>query len=76
MSTRDDSPPANKKTKAQKNYERIMKTIEPFIPRPEKSQPPPRDVWRRGEDLPGEFEERFSIEHHAAPRQRRNLQED
>ena len=67
MST-SDTHTARKRTEAQKNYERIMKKIEPFIPRSEKPKPPPREVWRRGEDVPGEFEERFRIEHHMATR--------
>ena len=54
---------------AQKNYERIMETIKPFIQRHEKPKPRPREVWRRGEDLPEEFNDgRYRIEHHMAPR--------
>ena len=63
MST-SDAHSAKKRMEAQENYERIMKKIEPFIPRPTKLKPRPREVWRRGEDLPEEFEERFMIEHH------------
>ena len=54
---------------AQKNYERIMKTIKPFIQRHEKPKPRPHEVWRRGEELPEEFNDgRYRIEHHMAPR--------
>lgn len=54
---------------AQQNYERIMKKIEPFITRPAKLKPRPREVWRRGEELPEEFNDgRYRIEHHMAPR--------
>ena len=61
---------SSKRTEAQKNYERIMKKIEPFIRRPENTKPRPRDVWRRGEDVAAEHEERFIIEHHVAARKR------
>lgn len=55
---------AEKRRGAQKNYERIMKNIKPFIRRPDKIKPPRREVWRRGDDLPGELDECLRIEHH------------
>ena len=71
MSTSDEHS-AKQRMEAQENYERIMKKIEPFIPRPTKLKPRPREVWRRGEDLPEEFEERFMIEHHLTTRSSRD----
>lgn len=62
MSQGDDSAAVG--TEALKNYERIMKKIEPFIRRPEEPEPRPREVWRRGEDVAAEHEDRFIIEHH------------
>ena len=72
MSASSDAHASSKRTEAQKNYERIMKRIEPFIPRSEKLKPRPREVWRRGEDVSGESDERFIIEHHAATRTSRD----
>ena len=62
--SKSDEHAARKRIDAQNNYERIMETIKPFIQRHEKPKPRPREVWRRGEDFPEEFNERFRIEHH------------
>ncbi len=66
--SKSDAHTDSRRTEAQKNYERIMEKIKPFIPRQEKPKPRPREVWRRGEDFPEEFNERFRIEHHLTTR--------
>lgn len=48
----------------QENFERVMKRIEPFIPRPKKPKLHPPEVWRRGEDMPEDYKGRFWTEHH------------
>ena len=50
--SKSDEDRAEKRRNAQQNYERIMKTIEPFIPQPDKPKLPSREVWRHGDSIP------------------------
>ena len=44
---------------ARKRYERIANKIRPFVRSQEKERPTSPGVWRRGADVPVEFQERF-----------------
>lgn len=66
--SKSDPQAERKGLEDQADYERIMKEIAPFISRSKKLKTRPREVWRRGEDVPGDFGDRFRIVHHMATR--------